>query len=362
MKIALFDKSNKKHIRQAAMLLADAFPQAYSENSYEEVLECLNNERISLSAVKDDNLIGFTGAIPQYGFTGWELHPLVVDKKFRGKGIGKALVEDLENQIFDRGGITIYLGSDDEFFQTSLSGNDLYDDLYEKINNIQNQKNHPFGFYTKMGYIISGVIPDANGFGKPDIIMSKRIRNPVSEYKIFNNKNQKNQIIDLSKKIKSGMDVFPSDPQVIVDIVKTIEKDGWELRNLNFGTHTGTHVDAFSHMLTNGKTIDEIPINSFFGLAQKATDYLNLPKNVGLVFENNTGTNILENIIDANPPFVAGNIEENLQRELLKVGIITFTDLINLDKLPLNKNFMFYGIPLKIFEGDGSPVRAFAII
>jgi hypothetical protein len=27
-----------------------------------------------------------------------------------------------------------------------------------------------------MGYTITGVVPDANGIGKPDILMSKRIK------------------------------------------------------------------------------------------------------------------------------------------------------------------------------------------
>jgi hypothetical protein len=27
-----------------------------------------------------------------------------------------------------------------------------------------------------MGYVITGVVPDANGAGKPDIIMSKKIK------------------------------------------------------------------------------------------------------------------------------------------------------------------------------------------
>jgi aminoglycoside 6'-N-acetyltransferase I len=34
---------------------------------------------------------------------------------------------------------------------------------------------HPFAFYQKLGYEVVGVIPDANGFGKPDILMAKRI-------------------------------------------------------------------------------------------------------------------------------------------------------------------------------------------
>jgi aminoglycoside 6'-N-acetyltransferase I len=59
---------------------------------------------------------------------------------------------------------------------TSLSNVDLYEDLWDKIKNIRNLKNHPFEFYQKLGYIISGVVIDANGIGKPDILMSKRVR------------------------------------------------------------------------------------------------------------------------------------------------------------------------------------------
>lgn len=364
MQITIFDKSNDRHIMQASALLADAFPDAYSTNSYEEILDCLNPERISISAIKDDDLIGFIGGVPQYGVTGWELHPLVVNKKFRGMGIGRKLVEKLEHEISTRGGITIYLGSDDEHFQTSISGTDLYNNIYEKIKNITNFKNHPIGFYLKMGYIVSGVIPDANGFGKPDIIMSKRIVNPdyESSYKKSIQVNEKRKIIDLSKNIRAGMEVFPSDPKVHIDIVRTIDIDGWELRNLNFGSHTGTHADAFSHMLKNGKSIDEIPIDSFFGPAQKVKDILKFPKNTGMVFEMKAKVDLLGSILQLNPPFVAGNIDEKLQRELLSAGIITFTDLVNLEKLPYDKNFIFYGIPLKIHKGDGSPVRAFAVI
>jgi len=37
-------------------------------------------------------------------------------------------------------------------------------------------KGHPFEFYQKQGYVITGVVPDANGVGKPDILMSKRVK------------------------------------------------------------------------------------------------------------------------------------------------------------------------------------------
>jgi aminoglycoside 6'-N-acetyltransferase I len=97
------------------------------------------------------------------------------------RGIGKTLVEDFEEQVRLRGGLTISLGSDDEDNMTSLSGNDLYENPWDKIRDIQNLKHHPFEFYQKMGFIITGIVPDANGVGKPDIIMSKRVANNKRE-------------------------------------------------------------------------------------------------------------------------------------------------------------------------------------
>ncbi len=38
-----------------------------------------------------------------------------------------------------------------------------------------NHTDHPVTFYQKLGYRLIGVMPDANGIGKPDLIMGKRI-------------------------------------------------------------------------------------------------------------------------------------------------------------------------------------------
>jgi hypothetical protein len=40
---------------------------------------------------------------------------------------------------------------------------------------LTNLRDHPYECYRKLGFVIVGVIPDANGFGKPDIFMAKRL-------------------------------------------------------------------------------------------------------------------------------------------------------------------------------------------
>jgi len=175
MIIDLFEKSNEQYVKEAANLLIACFPHAYGDCAFEEMNNILDEERIAVMAVEDNHLAGFVGAIPQYGVTGWELHPLVVNETYRNKGIGSQLVYRLEKEVALRGGIVMYLGTDDEFRRTTLSGTDLFDDLYEKIQNIKNIGNHPYEFYQKIGYKIVGLIPDANGPGKPDIWMAKRL-------------------------------------------------------------------------------------------------------------------------------------------------------------------------------------------
>ena len=169
-------------IQQAAQILVDTFkthsPEAWPtlENGLNEVHEMLAVDRILRVALDaEGNVSGWIGGIPQYDGHVWELHPLVVKPELQGKGIGRALVLDFEKQVRLHGALTIMLGADDEDNRTSLSNVDLYADTWRKIKEISNLNRHPYEFYQKMGYTITGVMPDANGIGKPDIFMSKRI-------------------------------------------------------------------------------------------------------------------------------------------------------------------------------------------
>ena len=183
MNIISLQPNDENLISQAAQLLVDAFHEHWHEawptleEALQEVNEMLEAERICRAAIdENENLLGIIGGIPQYDGNVWELHPLAVQPSMQGQGIGRALVEDFEEQVRLRGGLTITLGTDDEDDMTSLSNVDLYENLWDKVEDIRNLKGHPFEFYQKMGYVITGVVIDANGRGKPDILMSKRVK------------------------------------------------------------------------------------------------------------------------------------------------------------------------------------------
>ena len=168
-------------VEQTAALVNAVFqPVAWPTlpEAHEEIAEMLVSERflrIAIDAAAANAVIGMIGGIPHYGGRVWELHLLAVRADYRGAGLGRMLVQDFEAQVKARDGLTITLGTDDEEDRTSLSNNDLYENLWDKVVHIRNLKRHPYEFYQKMGYVITGVVPDANGWGKPDILMSKRV-------------------------------------------------------------------------------------------------------------------------------------------------------------------------------------------
>lgn len=182
MQIIDLRSDDEAAIQQAATLLVDGFkanwPDAWPDvaSAVEEVRESFAAERISRVAVDEHGaVIGWIGGISQYDGNVWELHPLVVSRDWQRRGVGRALVADLEARVRERGGLTLWLGSDDENGMTTLANVDLYANLPEQIANIRNLRNHPYEFYQKLGFVIIGVMPDANGPGKPDIYMAKRV-------------------------------------------------------------------------------------------------------------------------------------------------------------------------------------------
>jgi aminoglycoside 6'-N-acetyltransferase I len=170
-------------IQQIAQLLVEAFrknwPEAWPDMTaaLETVQESFGPDRLSRVALDERGMVlGWIGGIRQYDGHVWELHPLVVRPDRQGQGIGRALVADLETRVRERGGLTLWVGTDDENNMTSLGGANLYPNVLEHLAQIKNLRRHPYEFYQKLGFVIAGVIPDANGPGKPDIFMARSVR------------------------------------------------------------------------------------------------------------------------------------------------------------------------------------------
>jgi len=87
--------------------------------------------------------------------------------------------------------------------------------------------------------------------------------------------------IDLTHQIEESMPVFPGDPPPEIREVMTLGQDICTVQSIRFNNHIGTHLDAPSHFIEGGITVDMIPLESLIGRAV-ILDFTNKGKN-GLI-------------------------------------------------------------------------------
>ncbi len=211
------------------------------------------------------------------------------------------------------------------------------------------------------------------------------------------------QIVDLSHTIQPEMPVYPGTAPPELNVECTVEKDGFMETKLTLFTHTGTHIDCPAHIFEDGATTQTIDINDFCGkamaincsglktkqlitkqLLQKFTgtkplcdflllytgyseywgtkkyfhDFPTLDKNAldWIISSKIKGIGI--DAISVDP---VGTNDLKNHKHLLSNEIVIIENLTNM-QLILNQRFYFSAFPLKIQNGDGSPVRAIAYI
>lgn len=175
------------------------------------------------------------------------------------------------------------------------------------------------------------------------------------------------RLIDLTVLIADGMAGYPGDPLVAVRQVHDLPEYGWRLTEIRLGSHTGTHVNAPWHMAEGGARLEELALSHFVGRAVVRQSHgAPIPAGVGLIYADaSLDKDELPLVLAARPPFVAQTVEfpmdEDVERELCRAGIVSFENLANTAKLPRDRTFLFMGLPLAI-NGDGAPVRAVAML
>jgi kynurenine formamidase len=178
------------------------------------------------------------------------------------------------------------------------------------------------------------------------------------------------KVIDLTMPIFSGMEVYPGDPEVYIKPLFSYDNEGYVISQMNLGNHTGTHLDVPSHMIKDGKTLSDYPLDYFFGKAiiVKSGSLKSL-KNSGkyhcIILDNvKVNESVIDQMVNLKVKLVGFGYGCNwtipLIKKLLSNNILLVGKLVNLDKLP--NEFYFSAFPLNIVKGNGSPVRAVAYI
>lgn len=211
------------------------------------------------------------------------------------------------------------------------------------------------------------------------------------------------KIIDLTHTMHKDMPVFPGTEKPIFLPANTIEKDGFKETKFSMYSHTGTHIDAPSHMLEGGKFLEELEISHFIGKAI-VLDFSNIKnkeisKEDLLKYENKlkdldfvllmTGWSkywnsdeyfedfpfLSEEAVDWLIKFDLKGIGIDaisiddmktttfaIHHKLFKNNMIIIENLTNLELINKEESFTFSCLPLKYENADGSPVRAIAVV
>jgi arylformamidase len=206
------------------------------------------------------------------------------------------------------------------------------------------------------------------------------------------------KFIDLSHPLRDGQSSFPGDPVLQITPHATIEKNRCNVSRVALGSHQGTHLDALYHFVPDGKRLDQMPLEWFYGPAT----LLRIPKPAGseitladlkpfepqlvpgarIIYETGWHRQYgqphyftdFPSLTQEAAAYLASRrirllgmdtptpgrdyyeVHHLLQQKPAEIVIVE--SLAHLDLLP--ENFLFIGFPLRFEGGDGSPIRAVA--
>ena len=194
------------------------------------------------------------------------------------------------------------------------------------------------------------------------------------------------KIYDISQEVFSCQ-VYPDDPTPKKKMLKSMEKgEVYNLTAFNMCAHNGTHIDAPFHFIKDGKTVDEICLEAFVGMAYVAEHH-------GLV-TGNDATEIIEkakkqNLEASKRILIKGEVEVSLEAakvfassDILLLGnepqtvgpqnapmavhlTLLGANVVLLEGIRLGDVYegvyFLNAVPLNLSGADGSPCRAVLI-
>lgn len=72
-------------------------------------------------------------------------------------------------------------------------------------------------------------------------------------------------VVDLTHVLSTEIPYYPGGTPLTVENKAALERDGYYMNTIHVGEHTGTHVDAPSHFIAAGASVDRIPVNDLVG-------------------------------------------------------------------------------------------------
>jgi arylformamidase len=205
-------------------------------------------------------------------------------------------------------------------------------------------------------------------------------------------------IIDISIDLKNNMINWPGVPKFLIKSFLSMKnKDACNLSLMNMTTHTGTHLDAPLHMIDEGKSIDTVLLDKFYGktLVVDCTGCPVITKEHLAGIDFNKYKKILFKTDNSDHFLRANDFRKTyvyLDHEAAKLLADKKLDLVGIDAPSIDKyatpaftshkilmrseivilefidlktvepgEYILSALPLKILGSDGSPTRAILI-
>lgn len=213
------------------------------------------------------------------------------------------------------------------------------------------------------------------------------------------------QLVDLTHHIEEGMPTFhaPWHPPVEIEQLGTISDEGRETRKLSLGTHTGTHMDAPLHFLSDGASIEDLDLAALVGPVT-IVDFSHLDENEAVTRPMLESVDLSDRLIarfgwadqwrDADafyydyPYFTTGaasylvdsglellgldtpspdssqgsldggDDDSPVHKIFLEAEVVLLEYLANLDTLADLEGWTLAALPMKVRGADGAPARA----
>lgn len=208
------------------------------------------------------------------------------------------------------------------------------------------------------------------------------------------------RIVDLTHKLSDGTLSYPGDPPVEFKQHGRLEEIGYNITQVSFGVHAGTHLDVPCHCIGDGCTVECVDLARCIGPAhlvrlpdkgpgssitvedlQADADWIvsgsrillrtGWSKHFGTeqfyrdfpAIEAETAEWLAERgviLLGVEQPSVHPTDHLRVHRILLSSGVILVESMANLDRIEMN-DFRIVVLPMNLDVVDGSPVRAVAI-
>jgi arylformamidase len=197
------------------------------------------------------------------------------------------------------------------------------------------------------------------------------------------------ELIDVTVPIREGMVTYPGDPTVRTELASSIGRgDLVNLTRLDFGVHSGTHVDAPVHFIEGGHGVDAWPLDALVGAAavvdarsvtgvldREALERIGLPDSPRLLFRtSNSELWATDSFAEDSVHFVGSGAEVLVERGVRLVGIdylsigdeeahrtLLGAGIVAVEGLDLRAaqpgEYELLCLPMKIEGSDGAPAR-----